>query len=82
MSKDSTAQAIRDVLGGGERYYGIITDAVYDGLTNISKSIQGTDDHGCHNRNASLCQSLDGIADAINNLSEAIRDSRRSEVEA
>ena len=80
MSKDSTAQAIRDTLGGADRcsWYGDITDAVFCGLNTIAKSIQGQDDHhGCNNKKASLCQSLDGIADAINHLAYAIRENKK-----
>jgi hypothetical protein len=79
MSKDSTAEAINHVFGGASRcsWYGDITDALFCGLNTIAKSIQGQEDNGCTNRQASLCQSLDGIADAINNLSDAIREAKR-----
>jgi len=78
MSKDSTAQVIRDTLGGSDRcsWYGDITDALFCGLDGLAKSIQGSTENGCNKREASLCQSLDGIAGAINNLADAVKQTK------
>jgi len=77
--KDQTAQALCDIFGGAGRssWYGDITDALFAGLNQIAKSIQGQDERGCLNRETSLCRSFDGIADAINNLAEAVRETKK-----
>ena len=77
MSKDSIAQAIRDVCGPSDDCYANLTGGLFEGLNRIAKSICGVDENLCLKHDTSLCRSLDGIADAINNLSEAVRYSGR-----
>jgi hypothetical protein len=64
MSKDSIAQAIRDVCGPSDDCYANLTGGLFEGLNRIAKSICGVDENLCLKHDTSLCRSLDGIADA------------------
>jgi hypothetical protein len=61
--------------GRGDQYGGTLTDATVDSATDIAAAIVGFGERGrALNHDASLCKSLDGIAAAINNLADAVRE--------
>ncbi len=60
--------------GRGDQYGGTLTDATADMSTDIAAAITGYGQGRTPDRDASLCKSLDGIAAAIRELAEAVRD--------
>jgi|HubBroStandDraft_2_1064218.scaffolds.fasta_scaffold44806_3 hypothetical protein len=65
--------------GRGDQYGGTLTDATADAATDMAAAIVGFDERSygrALSRDASLCKSLDGIAAAIRELAEAVRERR------
>jgi len=74
---DAIAKAIDCALGEGSvAYSGNAVDSVYEGFRRVADAVTGREytKNGSQNVDGhSLCQSIDGMADAIRGLSEAVR---------
>ena len=66
--KDSTAQAIRDTLGGGERYYGNLTDSLFSGLDMIASALSKKE-NGERQAPRSIAASFALLADSLDSIS-------------
>jgi hypothetical protein len=75
MTQENIIEIEESWDGRGDSYGGTLTDATADAGTDVAAAIVGFGEHGrTLNRDASLCKSLDCIADAIRELADAIRE--------
>lgn len=78
--KDSTAQAVRDTLGEGTRYFGNLTDSLFSGLDNIASALSKRED-GERLAPRSIAASFALLADSLDSISTSLEFNHKVEVD-